>query len=207
MGRVYVIRHGQTNWNEQGIMHGQSDIPLNARGFVESHHLAEQLKDKKIDICFCSPLIRAYETARVVLKYHKAKVKNEIFIDDRLMELYKGKLEGSSNNSELMMKDETLELLQKYDIESKAHFYKRIAYFYDEILPKYVDKNILVVGHSGTVKMSEFYFNPPEKDIVSAYYDYHIGTCELREYNYTHPIESRAILKEYDVDRKEYPLI
>lgn len=202
-GKIYLVRHGETYWNSLGIMHGQIDIPLNETGKQQAKNLAKNMLDIPIDICYCSPLQRAIFTAKEILKFHK---NIPLIHDDRLMEIYKGELEGTSNNSEEMLKTEPLELLMKYNIESKAHYFKRVKAFYDEILPLNVNKNVLVVSHSGTVKMSKFYFDPPERTIVDEWYNVHIKNCELIIVDNKLPDRSPKLV-EYDVDKEMYPLI
>ena len=89
-GHLYIIRHGQTDWNVEHKLQGRTDIPLNENGrkmAVEAH---EKYKDIKIDICYSSPLSRAYETAQTVLEGRNV----QIIRDDRLMEMSFGKYEG-----------------------------------------------------------------------------------------------------------------
>ena len=62
------IRHGQTYWNKNGIMHGQYDIPLNFTGEKQAIKISEDLKNEHFDLCFCSPLKRARATAYKILK-------------------------------------------------------------------------------------------------------------------------------------------
>lgn len=203
MGDIYIVRHGETDWNKLGIMHGQIDIPLNDVGRQQAKEIALELKEEIFDICFCSPLQRAVRTAEEILKYHPS---TPIIYDARLMEIYKGDLEGTHNDSEAILKNEPLDVLIKHNIESKAHYFNRVKEFYLEYLPKYKDKNILVVSHSGTVKMSLFYFNPPANDIVSEYYNLHIKNCSLYKVKNEIPAKE-VILREYNVNREMYPLI
>jgi cytidyltransferase-like protein len=168
------VRHGQTYWNKNGIMHGQYDIPLNNTGAEQAKKLSEELKGHHFDICFCSPLSRARSTAMSILKNHR---NTDIVYDDRLMELSKGLLEGKHLNSEKMLKNEDKRLLDKFKIESKADFFKRVSDFIQEVERNYSGKNILIVAHSGTIKMLFFSFKYPEKPIHKAYYDLHIKNC------------------------------
>lgn len=202
-GKIYLVRHGETYWNSLGIMHGQIDIPLNEIGKQQAKNLAKNMLDISIDICYCSPLQRAVFTAKEILKFHDNV---QLIYDDRLKEIYKGKLEGTHNNSEQLLKNEPLKLLMKYNIESKAHYFKRIKNFYDEILPLNVNKNILIVSHSGTVKMSKFYFDPPDNNIIDEWYNIHIKNCELIILENKLPTKLPKLV-EYDVDKEAYPLI
>ena len=66
MTEIYLVRHGQTEWNTQLIFRGRKDIPLNERGYKEARAIAGALKDRNIDAIYTSPLSRAVETAQPV---------------------------------------------------------------------------------------------------------------------------------------------
>ena len=170
------VRHGQTYWNKNGIMHGQYDIPLNDIGVKQAKKISEELKSNHFDICFCSPLSRAKSTAIQILKYHR---NTKIVYDSRLMELSKGLLEGKHLNSEKVLKNEDKYILKKYKIESKYDFFLRVSGFISEIESKYSGKKILIVSHSGTIKMCYFSFKFPNIQIHKAYYLLHIKNCKV----------------------------
>ena len=149
------IRHGETYWNKNGIMHGQYDIPLNDKGIIQAKNISNELKNEYYDICFCSPLERAKKTAIQIIKNH---LNTKIIYDDRLKELNKGLLEGKHLNSEKLLKNENIKILNKYKIESKIQFFNRVSNLISEIESKYNNKNILIVAHSGTIKMCYFFF-------------------------------------------------
>ena len=65
--KFVLIRHGQTYWNKKKKMQGQVNIPLNDTGRQQAVKLAEELKKYDFDVCFSSPLDRAYETAKIVV--------------------------------------------------------------------------------------------------------------------------------------------
>lgn len=174
------VRHGQTYWNKNGIMHGQYDIPLNYTGIKQAKKISNQLKNEFFDLCLCSPLKRAKSTAFNILLHHK---NTKIYYDDRLKELNKGLLEGKHLNSEKLLKNEDYNILKKFNIESKKDFFLRVKDFIDEIEKKYNNKKILIVAHSGTIKMLFFSFNYPETQLHKAYYDLHIKNCEAYKIN------------------------
>jgi glycerol-3-phosphate cytidylyltransferase len=176
MNNEYIlIRHGQTYWNKNGIMHGQYDIPLNYTGTKQAKKVSEELKNEHFDLCFSSPLKRAKSTAFSILLNHK---NTKIFYDDRLIELSKGLLEGKHLNSEKLLKSEDYKFIKKFNIESKKEFFTRVKSFIDEIEHKYKNKKILIVAHSGTIKMIFFCFNFPKAELHKAYYDLHIKNCK-----------------------------
>lgn len=66
MTRVYLVRHGQTEWNRELRFRGRADIPLNENGHKQASAIADTLKDKGINAIYTSPLRRSIETARLV---------------------------------------------------------------------------------------------------------------------------------------------
>lgn len=176
MKNDYVfVRHGQTYWNKNGIMHGQFDIPLNYTGVKQAQQVSHELKAEHFDLCFSSPLKRAKSTAFAILQNHRS---TPIFFDDRLKELSKGLLEGKHLNSEKLLKSENYDFIKKFQIETKQEFYNRVKSFINEVEKKYQNKRILTVAHSGTIKMLFFCFNKPKVPLHIAYYDMHIKNCK-----------------------------
>ena len=53
MTKLYVVRHGQTDWNVQKLLQGATDIELNEEGIKQAEELSKKLDLDKIDICFC----------------------------------------------------------------------------------------------------------------------------------------------------------
>ena len=145
-------------------MHGQYDIPLNDIGVKQAGKVANELKHEHFDLCFCSPLQRAKATANKILRHHRH---TRVVHDGRLMELSKGLLEGQHLDSEKLLKSEDPKFLHKYQIESKAAFLARVKAFVDDVERQHSGKKILIVAHSGTIKMLMFAFNPPYGALTS----------------------------------------
>lgn len=90
--KLYMIRHGQTDWNRQHLLQGWTDIPLNENGRTLAAKTAGGLKDIPFDRVYTSPLIRAKETARLALGGRDIPT----IEDRRIIEVGFGKLEGFS---------------------------------------------------------------------------------------------------------------
>ena len=88
--KYIFVRHGKTHFNEIQLKQGWCDSPLTKQGIKEIENMAEQLKNYKIDAAYTSPILRAKNTAQIILKNHSVLL-NE---DDRLKEVNFGLLEG-----------------------------------------------------------------------------------------------------------------
>ena len=91
---LYIMRHGKTEWNSMHKLQGRTDIPLNEEGREMALKACEEYRSVNIDVCYCSPLLRALETAQIVLSNRDVP----IITDDRLMEMCFGDYEGVENS-------------------------------------------------------------------------------------------------------------
>ncbi len=66
--RIWLVRHGQTAWNEQGRFCGHTDISLSTLGRRQARKLASQLQYRPITAIYSSDLSRARETAKIIAK-------------------------------------------------------------------------------------------------------------------------------------------
>lgn len=90
MLEVWLIRHGETDWNAQRRWQGQSDVPLNDLGRRQAEALAARLRRQTFDAIHSSDLSRAHETARLVFP------NQTIVPEPRLRELNFGSFEGKT---------------------------------------------------------------------------------------------------------------
>ena len=88
--RIYLIRHGQTEWNIQGKIQGSHDIPLNETGLMQAGLLAAGMESRPVKKIFASTLKRAQATAEALGNRQNA----EIIPMPQLMEVEFGKWEG-----------------------------------------------------------------------------------------------------------------
>ena len=94
--RFYVTRHGQTAWNVENIVCGSTDLPLNETGEAQARETAALLQHVTFDRVFCSPLLRARQTAGIICQGRDIP----LTIDPRLREQDYGEYEGGSRFDE-----------------------------------------------------------------------------------------------------------
>ena len=88
--KLILVRHGETAWNRDGVVQGQTDVELSEHGRRQAELVALALKDEPVEAIYASPLKRALETAQAIARYHQAPLE----IDACLMELDAGELDG-----------------------------------------------------------------------------------------------------------------
>jgi probable phosphoglycerate mutase len=89
--RVYIIRHGQTDWNTERRWQGTIDTPLNDLGRKQASLLADHMwRHHHVDQVYTSDLSRAYDTAKVIAE----RFKMQPIVDTRLREINVGKFGG-----------------------------------------------------------------------------------------------------------------
>ncbi|KAI0780579.1 phosphoglycerate mutase-like protein [Trametes elegans] len=96
VARVYIVRHGETDHNRQGIIQGQLDTPLNAAGVRQAAQAADALEDVPFAPrggAYSSDLLRAKKTAEIILEKHPGV---ELQTTEALRERYMGDWQGAS---------------------------------------------------------------------------------------------------------------
>lgn len=82
MTRIYLVRHGTTEWNQEEIFRGRVDIKLNDTGRAEAQALANYFQPISLQAIYSSPLSRAWETAQAVAEGQKLEISlDPAFID------------------------------------------------------------------------------------------------------------------------------
>ncbi|MBI4498025.1 MAG: histidine phosphatase family protein [Chloroflexi bacterium] len=90
--RLILVRHGETDWNQQRRVQGMTDTPLNATGRLQAQQVAQALHGEAVAAVYSSPLRRAWETAAAVARVHGLDVQTVA----ALQELDQGELDGLS---------------------------------------------------------------------------------------------------------------
>jgi len=159
---IYLIRHGETDWNAKRIVQGQSDNPLNKTGELQARELAKRLKNIHFDAIFSSDLLRARRTAEIIAQEKKLAVQTTKLLRERAF----GKLEGKPAEMLIVWRkaikegiekltEEEKKMLIKEDpqIESDESLMSRFLTFLREVAVGYAGKKILLVTHGGIMRV------------------------------------------------------
>ncbi len=146
---LYLVRHGETVDNANGIVQGQLQGKLTENGIIQAQKVGERLKNIKFDAIFSSDLYRAVETTNEIAVYHP---RIKVQLDKRLREIHLGVNQGKTKK-ELDWKREFYgEYVVPKGGESTLELYNRAYEFVRFLLQNYADKIVLAVSHSATIK-------------------------------------------------------
>lgn len=154
---IYLLRHGQTDWNLLKKLNGGTDSGLNQTGINQAKEQAENLKTISFDACFCSPLKRARDFCEIIRE-------NQAVCDDRLTEINCGEFEGTEESDEnLKLFSEAVKTGDR-STENFQEFIKRNCDFCNMVTDKYKGKNVLIVTHAANARVINYYFCGKPKD-------------------------------------------
>ena len=155
MGQLFIVRHGETEWNRQGRIQGHTDVGLSEQGIEQARCLAARLTDVRFDAAYSSDLSRAAETAALVLRDREVS----LIPTPQLREYHKGAFEGLTE----------AELRSRYPGEYPGYVAKDLDYapeggestrqvsdrmtaIVSEIKERHLGETVLLVGHGGSLR-------------------------------------------------------
>lgn len=140
---IYLVRHGETDWNTKFLFQGQSDTELNKTGVMQAKCIAKEFKGRKISAIISSDLKRAHKTAEIIAASCGCRAK--VAKDKRLRERDYGNLEGKLYNLYHNKK-------KNFTGEKDHKFFPRVNRAFRSIIKKYRGRDIIIVSHGGVVR-------------------------------------------------------
>ncbi len=168
MLRLYITRHGETEWNVEGRMQGWMNSELTEKGIKNAEALGKQLESTEFKVIYSSTSERAVHTAELI----RGSRRISIITDENLREINLGELEGKLKDeytdSDRQQLDTFWNRPHQYKALSGEDFYQvrvRIEAVLKKIISENKDSNIIIVTHGGIVKtmMAIFKGIPVEK--------------------------------------------
>jgi len=151
---VILVRHGESVWNREGRVQGQSDPPLTALGQAQAKQVAERLTMEQVELIFSSDSQRAAATAGAISQ----KLGLPVTQDSRLREISVGYWEG------LLFKEAQERYAEEYATwrkdptqgrgggESRAELEARGWAAVADIVAANSGRNIVITSHGGTIQ-------------------------------------------------------
>lgn len=158
MGELFVVRHGQSQANSEGIIASRLDSPLTDLGRKQARGTGKLLVGRGVKVIFSSPLLRALDTAKAIA-YEVGYPAENIRIDERLIERDAG--EGTGKQKDFWVKhprDDEIE-----GLESLEALEQRVK----EIISDARELSVspaLFVTHNGTAKVIDIIMNEHKID-------------------------------------------
>ncbi len=149
---LYVMRHGQTVWNERGISQGRSQNRLSKIGKEQVQERAKEYAHVKFDIIYASPLMRTMQTANIMNRYHNVNIQK----NNNLIEIDRGTFTGKMFND---LTDDQKILFMKNDegckMESYKHLFDRVKIFVNFLKYDCRYDDVLIVTHERVASFIE----------------------------------------------------
>ena len=196
--KIYLVRHGQTDWNLRGIAQGQTDVPLNETGIAQAQALRDKVRGIDFGVCYSSPLKRAAETATIIAGH-----RCEIRYDDLLKERGFGEFEGRPG-AEMREKAPNIgdfKINTNYGgIEPVKDLLARAEAFLAKIKRDCAGMDrVLVVGHGSMLKAIHFAIVGWDED--TDFWSWHLDNTEICDYELA---EGRVERVLSDIERQLY---
>lgn len=153
---IFLVRHGQTDYNVEGRIQGDLPVPINKQGIKQAKNLAKKFKEIAITHIYSSPLLRARQTAEIISKSHKLKIKFENGFKERGM----GVLKNTTHEERMRKYPHFMKEREKKLIDSSAPRGETIRHliiramkaFYKVIKRHKLGDRLIVVSHGGTIR-------------------------------------------------------
>lgn len=173
---VYLVRHGETEWNRQGRLQGHTDIALNEMGVSQALLLGEELSKVPFRRAYSSDLSRAFQTAELLLRPHQISVETS----RELRERNAGQMEGQhlEQVNEIMRsfflspaaleKESYMNSIWHPGMETAQSVFNRVSQFLLHQVAEIVDHPVLVVSHGFVLRsfLDYFSFIPKRRWVV-----------------------------------------
>jgi isoleucyl-tRNA synthetase len=186
----YCMRHGEAEQNALNVLSSDPNKPyhLTEKGRKEVIDSAKKFKEK-IDVIYCSPLVRTQETAKLFAKTIGLP-ESIIVTDDRLREMGMGELEGKSVEefAQLASTNDNFFTNTTKGVESRLEIKKRVGAFLEDIEKKHHGKRILIVSHDSPLWMltsAALGADREEAQVLKTGKHFFLDNAEIAQINYT----------------------
>lgn len=176
--RIYLVRHGQTNYNLKRLVQGRIDEPLNKTGIKQAKQTGQLIKQLnfKFDKIVSSPLSRAFETAYLIAK--KNNYKDNIILDNLLVERDFGKYELTEIKESFPIVMQ--EGFNENGFEDTETLKKRIKSAISNLYLNHSDQTLILTVHAHVIRT--IYVLMDENKYT--YTNFYLGNCSIHVFDF-----------------------
>lgn len=153
MLEILLLRHGQTDWNKGGRVMGRRPIPINKVGRRDSELVAQLLKNVKVDYLYASPVLRAVQTARIVMRSRRIKLETAPELAEVEYGSWVGRtFEDVSREKQYRIYHTTPRLAHPPGGERLTDVQKRSLAFIEALKKRHRRGSVLLVTHADVIR-------------------------------------------------------
>lgn len=173
--KLFVARHGETEWNAQDKVCGLTDLCLTETGREQARKLAQAVQGKGIEVILASPLKRAQETAGIVGEALGLPVETEPLLIEQNYGIY----EGVNRFDDGFLANKRCFAYRYPGGESMMQVAYRVYGLIDRVREQYRGRNVLFVCHGGVCRVLHTYFADMTNE---EFFEYAQENCGVTEY-------------------------
>jgi len=158
---LYLVRHGETEWNKNHVVMGHMDSSLTPEGVRQVKATSEKLRHIKFDAIFSSDSPRAQRTAEIIKLDQELAIQTSKLLRERKYGHFEGKSSAEFHEAVKHLIEEKEKLTEQEqwkfsfgkDMESDGELADRFIIQLREIAASYPNKTVLVATHGGCIRM------------------------------------------------------
>lgn len=191
---IFLVRHGETDWNLLEKMQGHQDIPLNKKGQQQAKELALKLREKQVDEIYSSTMKRALETADIISRV----LGKPAYMTEGLIEKGYGEAEGLTMAEANVKFADVMAAWMEHPLnvkfpgegsETDLEVLQRVYGTWEEIL-KRAKGNIVIVTHGATMSiLLQYLFRETPEEIPE-----HFGNVSITTLRYSRLTEDLVLM-------------
>ncbi|SDN10518.1 histidine phosphatase family protein [Sediminibacillus halophilus] len=142
---ICLVRHGETDWNLQGRLQGETNIPLNETGIQQAKECRDYFKDMHMDRIITTPLVRAQKTAEIINENWQKPIE--------IMDAFKERSFGEAEGMPMEERNKRYPHRNYPGQEPFDAFRERVMQGVEEVSKKYFEEELLLVAHGGVINV------------------------------------------------------
>ncbi len=163
---LYIVRHGQTDWNAAGRIQGSVDRPLDETGWAQARAVGSELSHLQPAAIYSSPLLRARQTADAINTFHGCRVHLEHglreasygSVDGISVEEFRSRFKSAIEEKLKLPVPEQWRYKLAEDAESCEEITRRALPALHQIAGKHENRSVIIVSHGFVLRALVSYF-------------------------------------------------